>query len=563
MLGAMGTIGGAAALGGASTMAFFSDEEEFANNQLTAGELDLKASWEEHYSDWSPDENDVGDTEFEIVMWEGAPNTTGTQADLPSGYTGFPTPGAWLIAVPNENADDFMANTLEEQFPSGGVNPGVDICEQLDDVQDYSPAPRINLGDVKPGDFGEVTLDFAICDNPGYVWMTGGLVEARENGVNDPEGDDDDESGPTDEVSTDIDNQVELLDAVQTCLWYDDNCDNQLQQEPEPYCLDLIIDTSGSMELSVYDDGDPTISKKEAANIIGTGVIEGLDDIDGDDGTIGPAGSLAAVDSFANDAANLQGLTDDESDLLDAVDTAEDNTSTGDTNTVAALEQAIDTLDDCPHDQRYVVLLTNAPPTSSATRASIEDAAERVKGTDTGGGSGDFLDPGATVKVVALDVDEDSTQEDFWEGVASDPTEVFTVQQNPSVGSPGGDDDVRAEIQSSIDAIVNQIPVSSGSEEKIFTGSLRETLLVLEEGAAGPLQIEDDIGIPLEGDLPAEQGGGTGRNCYSPNTRHCIGFAWWLPVDHANEIQTDSVTFDLSFYTEQCRHNDGSGMANS
>jgi predicted ribosomally synthesized peptide with SipW-like signal peptide len=58
LIGAVGTIGSAAALGGASTMAFFSDEEGFANNQLVAGELDLHVGWEEHYSDWSPDEGD-------------------------------------------------------------------------------------------------------------------------------------------------------------------------------------------------------------------------------------------------------------------------------------------------------------------------------------------------------------------------------------------------------------------------------------------------------------------------------------------------------------------------
>jgi hypothetical protein len=37
-------------------------------------------------------------------------------------------------------------------------------------------------------------------------------------------------------------------------------------------------------------------------------------------------------------------------------------------------------------------------------------------------------------------------------------------------------------------------------------------------------------------------------------------FAWWVPVDHGNEIQSDSATFDLGLYAEQCRHNDGSGM---
>ncbi|MEF8779002.1 MAG: hypothetical protein V5A36_08825, partial [Natronomonas sp.] len=45
-------------------------------------------------------------------------------------------------------------------------------------------------------------------------------------------------------------------------------------------------------------------------------------------------------------------------------------------------------------------------------------------------------------------------------------------------------------------------------------------------------------------------------------TTHCIGFSWWVPLDHGNEIQSDSVGFDLGFYTEQCRHNTGSGMNN-
>ncbi|MEF8856523.1 MAG: hypothetical protein V5A16_03785 [Haloplanus sp.] len=33
-----------------------------------------------------------------------------------------------------------------------------------------------------------------------------------------------------------------------------------------------------------------------------------------------------------------------------------------------------------------------------------------------------------------------------------------------------------------------------------------------------------------------------------------------MPIDHGNEIQSDSATFDLGLYAEQCRHNDGSGM---
>jgi hypothetical protein len=81
--------------------------------------------------------------------------------------------------------------------------------------------------------------------------------------------------------------------------------------------------------------------------------------------------------------------------------------------------------------------------------------------------------------------------------------------------------------------------------------------------------VNNDPGFPLIGDSDAETGGGTGRNCFSPaadvddeNTQD-IFVVWWLPIDHGNEVQTDSVTFDLGFYTEQCRHNDGTGPTRS
>jgi plastocyanin len=58
--------------------------------------------------------------------------------------------------------------------------------------------------------------------------------------------------------------------------------------------------------------------------------------------------------------------------------------------------------------------------------------------------------------------------------------------------------------------------------------------------------------------MNAEQYGGTGeQGCFEGDTQHSLAFAWWVPVDHGNEIQSDSATFDLQLYTEQCRHNDG------
>jgi hypothetical protein len=89
-------------------------------------------------------------------------------------------------------------------------------------------------------------------------------------------------------------------------------------------------------------------------------------------------------------------------------------------------------------------------------------------------------------------------------------------------------------------------------EEPVATGTLAEVLNLLSADAPG---------FRLNGDLPAPEGGETGAtNCFWADTRHSIAVAWWLPVDHANEIQTDSARFDLGFYAEQERHNDGAGQ---
>ncbi|MFW5920123.1 MAG: hypothetical protein ACOCSF_08065, partial [Halanaeroarchaeum sp.] len=53
--------------------------------------------------------------------------------------------------------------------------------------------------------------------------------------------------------------------------------------------------------------------------------------------------------------------------------------------------------------------------------------------------------------------------------------------------------------------------------------------------------------------------GDNGARCFQNSTTAYVGFEWWVPTDVGNEIQTDSVEFDLGFYAEQCRHNDGSG----
>ncbi len=40
---------------------------------------------------------------------------------------------------------------------------------------------------------------------------------------------------------------------------------------------------------------------------------------------------------------------------------------------------------------------------------------------------------------------------------------------------------------------------------------------------------------------------------------HCVALEWELPLEVGNEVQGDTLAFDLGFYTEQARHNDGAG----
>jgi predicted ribosomally synthesized peptide with SipW-like signal peptide len=311
-LAALGTVGVAAAGAGLGTSAYFSDQETFENNALTAGTLDMGVGYSAHYSDWSPDEDDGVPN---VRMWDGPAGTTGGPGDLESDEVGLPSNAAWLIAVSDDTDDGTPDTAVAEQFLENteyqSFNDGTLECVdgEANSQADEEDRPVIDLNDVKPGDFGEVTFDFVLCDNPGFVWLNGNLQSASENGLTEPEADDPDE-GPG----------VELLDVVQAAVWVDDG------------------------------------------------------------------------NNFQN-----------------------------------------------------------------------------------------------------------------------------------------------------------------GDEVPLTVGSIGDVLGMLNGGS---------LGTGLNGDIPAEEGGGAAgaRNCFSAETEHSFVFAWWVPVDHGNEIQSDSLTFDLGLYAEQCRHNDGSGM---
>jgi len=546
-LAALGTIGVASAGAGLGTSAYFSDQETFENNQLTAGELDMKVDWEEHYSDWSADEDDPADSadpELDIQMEE--PDSPGDYTAFPPGVEAFGgvaddsfVNGDPLLYVNDDDVDQFMDNTSIEAFPDAdddGVQDEFDeanACTVLTDVGDGDPGldsdertkgsvgdPLINLQDVKPGDFGELTLSFHLCDNPGYVWLNGEFVEARENGHTEPEADDPDEEGEADEVATEIDNQVELLDEIQTALWYDDDCNNLTDAGSDGGEADVVIvlDTSGSMNDDTNND-----STSDKFNNMKSGA-QTLVDALGDNTQVG-------LVTFDNGATPEEPLGTAKSTVKSTIGGL---SSGGGTNVGAGITEGQNELTGSnarSTADKFLVVLTNGNSSSGRSEATTAK------------------DAGTTIYGIAYGND---ANENLIEDISSPPkVDDGTIDVNDEFAFDGDVDD--------IGGVFDDIGQSISGEEIFFQGSLRTALEALTDGNGIPLD-----GIPgdfneIDGDDNADD-----RDCFAgAGTTHCIGFSWWLPTDHANEIQGDSVSFDLGFYTEQCRHNDGSGMNNA
>lgn len=99
-------------------------------------------------------------------------------------------------------------------------------------------------------------------------------------------------------------------------------------------------------------------------------------------------------------------------------------------------------------------------------------------------------------------------------------------------------------------------PSDIDSSTEVWTGTLAAFLTHIENG------------VPLDGQGAEPSGGGFfapgSQSCYagtagddSTATNPCLCIEWSVPTDVGNEIQSDSLAFDLEFHAMQCRHNDG------
>lgn len=556
-LAGIGGIGVASAGAGLGTSAFFSDAETFEGNSISAGELQLYGSYQQIY--YGPEENS---DHYE-----------------PYGEAGKP----WVSAYPDDNEDGIQSYNGEAYVddpgsdgPEDGANISV-TCEDFDEMGG-APSPVIDLDDVKPGDKGEVTFGLTLCDNPGYLWMQSDLTEEEDVPDNDEE---------------------HLLDFLQARVWYDDDCDNVRDG-----CVDtdlmMTIDMSGSMFYDQYGgvvsddpidiDGDGNDEYDETTTIdmvekalfefvsetiekleeeeetdeggcdINVGIVffNGYDDGPNIETVDFTDGSIAELEALIDSGGDLRELREQVADLTGGPD--EPDGDAGDIDTGTALEEGVDEAEaildeDGDTDNRQNVLVTDGAPwiPGDISREDFEGALRAADDARSDGETsicvlGDTAgeDDGAifTQQTMAgsagtgiTDVDEaaDAAWE-MWQDEATlddyDPEEF------------GGDLSFWFDLQDP-DAATELFAKKGASflgEPIIAEGTMREVL--------------DDLnsdGIELH-TTPLLGNGG----CFPAEELICLGFEWEFPPgqEDVNDAQGDSLTFDLSFYTEQCRHND-------
>jgi hypothetical protein len=342
-------------------------------------------------------------------------------------------------------------------------------------------------------------------------------VSAAENGHTEPEAKDDQEEGPADEEATGqavLDSDVELLDEIQTTWWYDDG-DNVLDPggtvEGQSADVMIVFDRSGSMT----NQANKFQNAKDGAKAL----VDAL----------GPNANVGLV-SFADTATVDEPLGTAGSTVKSTIDGLG---ASGSTNINDAIQDAASQLSGGSGDEKYMVLLSNG-------------------GANVGG------DPRPAANSFKSNADSTLIGIAYGTGANEGLIEDLSSPPKNNNGSvDAGDANAFFGSISTIQDVFDDIGaiIAAPGEEVIFRGSLRDSLTALSSGN----------GIPLDGDLETSFDEINGaedadaRECFVASNDYYIGFAWYLPVDHANEIQGDSVSFDLGFYTEQCRHNDGIG----
>ncbi|RLM50317.1 vWA domain-containing protein [Halorubrum sp. Atlit-28R] len=547
VLAGLGAVGVASAGAGLGTTAYFNDTESFEGNQLTAGQLDLLVDWQQTY--------DFGD---------------GRQ--FVSAHPDHDGDGEQSIEIDGEvfKYSDFPD---EDDEDSNGANLPILDCETIpplseanfnvDPVTGEEMETLVQLTDVKPGDSGEITFSLHLCDNPGYIWMQAANVN------------DDGGAGTEPELIVDPDNMGDLGDAINAKLWYDEDCDN-VYDAARPVDIMLTLDFSGSM---LYDRFGGVVSSDPIAingsnytettkiDLVELGTRQFIDFLQsaGADVQVGVAyfdgekqgdnePRTGILQTLTSDLSVVDGaLSGLRQKLANVVSGSAGSTpfdGDGDPNPFAGGGIATGTYIGEGVDDAQGELDANGRASADKRNIVLSDG-ESFNGT----GSTQFSSP-----IGAAD--------DARAASPSPATDVFTINVNGSAstllamagpaGGSGGDSTFFNDLDDplNIPTVFGNLAAQATQEKIIMEDSLANVLAELADGNGIPLDgnrstLYDELSDPADDpDRDAFRGDGV---------MHCVALEWELPLDVGNEVQGDTLGFDLSFYTEQARHNDGAG----
>jgi predicted ribosomally synthesized peptide with SipW-like signal peptide len=376
VLGGLGAAGVASVGAGLGTSAFFSDQEELSA-ALEAGRMDLLLDYRSEYYPWEEILNDTyprapderfdtnGDGQVTDDDEFGPVYVVGQSPDLRYGG-GSDDAGQvlggedWAAAtrqvdacalapgdnpfpqtITRQDGSTFEATVGGGDLPASGSDAGEYFLDFDDDriYVDGLPQVMFSLDDVKPKDAGETTISLHLCTNDAYLWAQPFVTENDDNGIVEPE----DEADGTPLDGLDGTDAGDLADFLHVTLWYDENCNNDLDagEEGEANVM-IVLDRSGSMT----DEPNKFQTAKDGAKTL----IDAL----------GPGANVGLV-SYADSASLDQPLGADRTDVENDIDGL---SSGGLTNITDAVQTAQGELAGVTNP--IMVVLTNGTPTTGS-----------------------------------------------------------------------------------------------------------------------------------------------------------------------------------------------------
>ena len=556
MLLGLGAVGVASAGAGLGTTAFFSDEESFTDNTITTGQLDLLVDWQQTYD-------------------------YGQGREFVSAHPDHDGDGEQSIVINNDvvRYSDFPDETDEN---SNGANIPLLDCENIpplaeasfgiDPVTGQEMETLVQFSDVKPGDSGEITFSLHLCDNPGYIWMQAANVSDEGGASTEPE------------LAVDPENLGDLGDAIQATLWYDEDCDN-VYDEAAPVDIMLTLDFSGSMLYNQYGGvvstdeiqvNGTTYSETTKIDLVELGTRQFVDYLQAENADVQVG--VAYFDGENNDDVGprtglLQPLTAD----LDDVDAALSglrqklaNVVSGPTNDPNVNEGDADPFSNAGGIATGTFIGEGVDDAQAELDANGRSGVEKTNivlsdgESFNGSGPSAFSSPEDAAESARLDASgvispsPPSPETNLYTINVNGSASVLQAMAGPAGGS--GDDELFFNDLSdplNIPTVFGNLAAQTIAEKVIMQDTLGN---ILSELASGD-------GIPLDGnratayDELSDPADDAGRDPFrGDGVMHCVALEWELPTDVGNEIQGDTLGFDLTFYTEQARHNDGSGM---